>query len=150
MSYIIDIFKLLFSKTRKLKQLKQYTVESMGQSLTELRTRGISQEEKEEIKSFLILSEGEPTECITFYQELVDRLSESRRHKSFLEIRTLSLDLYKLSLKDYKEYYSFRNYLEDNYLHEITTMIHQEAQAISRELDAACLFITKLDDDLVH
>ena len=150
MSYIVDIIKLLFNRTRPLKQLKLFTIESIGESLTELRSRGISQEEKEEIKSFLILSDGEPTESITFYQEMVDRLSESRRHKSFLEIRALSLDLYKLSLKEYKEYYTFRNYLEDNFFQEITTMIHHEAQLISRELDAACLFISKIDDDLVH
>ena len=151
MSSLIDAFKILFNKTKNLEQLKLEAFASLSDSNKELYERGIHPDYIKELESFLLLSEGDSTECFLFYQDLLTKVIEPRDKQTFLEIRAISLDLYNLSEKDYSEYHIFRNQLEEQYVSAVQNLIQNQARRLSQKIDATYFFVRNNDDDdLLH
>ena len=150
MSSLIDAFKILFNKTKTLEQLKLEAFASLSDSNKELHTKGIEPTHMKELETFLLLGEGDPTESFLFYQDLLTRMIEPRDEKTFFEIRQISLDLYRLSEKDYAEYHRFRNQLEEQYVAAVQNLIQNEAKRLGQKLDAAYFFSNPNDDDMIH
>ena len=150
MARIIDAIKILFNTTKSLDQLKINVVESFNETSLKLEKEGLTHISNEDIAKFMLATnfESDPTESILFFQEIIDLALRDRKIKSFYEIKEISLDLYNLTKSEYKEYYDFRNSVEDTYFRKIQDKIRQKVDSVVLEYGTNAFYMP--GDDTVH